>query len=78
MHLMARRTEVDTGIEARPDEESQAPRAEARDRRAAALCLQAAAETEDAARRTSLVRRAAELISPRPRSGRQPYGLSSS
>ena len=63
---MAKRPEVDTGIETRPDEESQAPRDEARDRRAAALCLQAAAETEDVARRTSLRRRAAQLISPRP------------
>ena len=66
MHFTAKRLEVDTGIETRPDEESQAVRDEALDRQAAALCLQAAAETADAARRTSLRRRAAELVSPRP------------
>ena len=67
MHFMAKQPEVDNGIETRPDDESQAPGDEARERQAAAVCLQAAAEAEDAARRTSLRRRAAELISPRPR-----------
>lgn len=66
MRFTTRRPEVDTGIEARPDEEAQAAPDEARDRQAAALCLQAAAETADAARRTSLRRRAAELVSSRP------------
>ena len=66
MQLRAKRPEVDAGIERRLDEEAQAAWDEPRDRQAAALCLQAAAETADAARRTSLRRRAAELVSPRP------------
>jgi hypothetical protein len=66
MQIRAKRPEVDTGIERRLDEEAQAAWDEARDRQAAALCLQAAAETEDAAQRTSLRRRAAELVSSRP------------
>lgn len=66
MPLRAKRPGVDTGIATRRDEDAQAARDEARDRQAAALCLQAAAETEDAARRTSLRRRAAELVSSRP------------
>jgi hypothetical protein len=67
MHFTAKRPEVDTGTDARLDEEAQAARDEARDRQAAALCLQAAAETGDAARRTFLRRRAAELVSRCPR-----------
>jgi hypothetical protein len=66
MHFMAKRPEFDTGIETRPDEESQALRDEARDRQAAALCLRAAAMAEDAATRKSLQQRAAELVLPRP------------
>jgi hypothetical protein len=58
------------GIDSEPlaDEESPAAREEeAVNRQAAASCLQAAAMTEDAAKRRSLQRRAAELLSPRPR-----------
>jgi hypothetical protein len=67
MHFMAKRPEVDIGIRTRPDEESQAAREDARNRQAAASSLQAAATAEDEATRHSLLRRAAELISPRPR-----------
>jgi hypothetical protein len=67
MHFMASRPEVGNGIGTRPAEESRAAREDARDRRAAALCLQAAATAEDEATRHCLQRRAAELISPRPR-----------
>ncbi len=42
----------------------------ARDRQEAAFCLQAAAMAEDPAERQWLQGRAADLISPRPRSGR--------
>jgi hypothetical protein len=66
MQFAAKRPEVQTGIEARPDEDARAARDEVGDRQAAALCLQAAAETQDAARRASLRRRAAELVSSHP------------
>jgi hypothetical protein len=69
MHFMASRPEVGNGIGTRPAEESQAVREDARDRQAAALCLQAAATAEDEATQHSLQRRAAELISSRPRGG---------
>jgi len=67
MHFMANRPEADIGIGTRPAGQSQAVREDDRDRRAAALCLQAAATAEDEATRHCLQRRAAELISPRPR-----------
>jgi len=62
------------------DEESSLPEAysqgvrarEVRDRRAAALCLRAAAMTESAVDRELLRRRAAQLISPNQGDRRQP------
>jgi len=64
MHFMAKLPGIDAGIEPRPDE-SRAAREEARNRRAAASCLRAAATTEDAVERRCLRRLAAELIWPR-------------
>lgn len=50
------------------------PAQRVRDRRAAASCLQAAAKTADAFERSSLRRRAAELILPRKRAAVEALG----
>jgi hypothetical protein len=67
MYFMANRPEAHIAAGTRPAEQSQAVREADRDRRAAALCLQAAATAEDEATRHTQQPRAAELISPRPR-----------
>jgi hypothetical protein len=59
---------ADDGREPRPGEESNAMRSEVRRRQDAASFLEAAATADDQVTRQSLLRRAAELLSPGPRS----------
>ena len=65
MHFMPKLPGADTDADLQPDDESQAKGEEPRNRQAAASCLEASALTDDAARRKSLRRRAAELLLPR-------------
>jgi hypothetical protein len=59
--------EADDGHEPRPDDVSRATRDEARRRQEAVAFLEAAAAAVDEATRTSLRRRAAELLLPHRR-----------
>ena len=71
MHFMGKQPGADFDVGTRPEEDALGPRDEARDRQAAAECLQAAATAGDAETRRSLRRRAAALLAPRPRGGRR-------
>ena len=62
MHFLSKPL-VAAGGEPRSQDELSETREEARDRQAAALCLQAAATAEDGATRERLRRRAAQLLS---------------
>jgi hypothetical protein len=66
-HFMGKLPHADVDVGTRPEEDAVGRRDEARDRQAAADCLQAAATAADAETRRSLRRRAAALLAPHPR-----------
>ena len=71
MGCAAQVADAETGSYLPTTEDWRAMGRQARDRREAALCLQAAAIAEDPTERRSLQRRAAELIAPHRSSRRR-------